>query len=284
MRVLDRVTGAGGRIDEDRLGAAGAAAWVIDGCTGLAADLVPGVASDAAWYAGELSAAFADLSAEAEPDAVMRGAIRRLAARFAAATTGRPAPAPYEVPSAAAGWIRRGADGAVDYAGLGDCVVLVAGPEGGSRRLGSRQAEPDWAGDAWLNAAIRRLHAEGVEGPAAVWAELGGTLRDRRARMNRPDGYWIFAVDPAAADHLERDRLMPPRDAAALLMTDGFYRLVDHYRAYDHDGLVAAAREHGLVALYRELRAIETADADCRRFPRLKPSDDAAAMLVALDG
>lgn len=284
MRVLDRVAGAGSGVDEDRLGAAGAAAWVIDGCTGLAADLIPGAASDAAWYAEELSAAFADLSGQGTPEAVMRAAILRLAERFRRSLAPGAAPAPFAVPSAAATWIRLGPDGTLDHAALGDCTALLAGPDGRARRLGPRQAGPDWAGDAWLNTMIGRLHGAGVGDPAAVWAELNETLRGRRARMNQPDGYWIFAVDPGAADHLERERLLAPPGAVVLLMSDGFYRLVDHYRAYDHDRLVAAARAHGLAALYRELRQIEAADADCRRFPRLKPSDDAAAMLVAVDG
>ena len=49
-----------------------------------------------------------------------------------------------------------------------------------------------------------------------------------------------------------------------------------------HGQLRRAARDVGLQALYDELRATEAADAECRRYPRLKPRDDATAVLASL--
>ena len=43
-----------------------------------------------------------------------------------------------------------------------------------------------------------------------------------------------------------------------------------------------AARTQGLVALGREVREIEAADPDGKRFPRFKQSDDATALLLKI--
>jgi hypothetical protein len=44
--------------------------------------------------------------------------------------------------------------------------------------------------------------------------------------------------------------------------------------------LMEAAQARGLASLVNELRAIEAGDPECRTYPRLKPRDDATAVLV----
>lgn len=45
--------------------------------------------------------------------------------------------------------------------------------------------------------------------------------------------------------------------------------------------MVRRAIGEGPEGLLAQLRAIEQADPDCRRFPRLKPSDDATCLVIA---
>lgn len=68
----------------------------------------------------------------------------------------------------------------------------------------------------------------------------------------------------------------------ALLMSDGFYRLVDTFSAYRDDATLfaVALQPKGLTTLLAELRAREDADPECIAHPRLKPKDDATALLV----
>jgi hypothetical protein len=75
---------------------------------------------------------------------------------------------------------------------------------------------------------------------------------------------------------------MPLDDPSSALMTsDGFFRLVDHYHALSEPELLAhAAGQNEIDALYEKLRAIEANDPDCRRFPRFKPADDASAIAL----
>jgi hypothetical protein len=66
-----------------------------------------------------------------------------------------------------------------------------------------------------------------------------------------------------------------------LFASDGFFRLVNVFGAYDEGKLVATALTGGLAALGSELREIESKDPDCLRYPRLRSMDDASAVLMS---
>lgn len=67
-----------------------------------------------------------------------------------------------------------------------------------------------------------------------------------------------------------------------LLVSDGFLALASDYECYDIDGLLEAVSAKGLRALYNEIREIENADPEGRKFPRFKKSDDATAVLLRI--
>jgi hypothetical protein len=76
--------------------------------------------------------------------------------------------------------------------------------------------------------------------------------------------------------------LVDPR--SALLSSDGFFRLVDHYNEATETELLAnASVDGGIATLYDRLRSIERGDPDCRQFPRFKPADDASAIALIQD-
>jgi len=269
---------AAGAVGDGRLGAA----WAIDGATGVAgrefvrAD-APEDATDAAWYARRLDAAFAAEGA-ADPDAcaVARRAIGRVAEAWRAAVADPDAVPAAGLPSAAAVRVRWDGD-RIEAAGLGDCAVLVR-PDGERARVLAGQGPS--ALEKAFNATVGRLVREGVTRASDRRSAVAAGLAAARSRMNRPGGYWIFSVAPEAADHLRRAETVLDRPGWILLATDGLTRLVEMYGACDGDGLVAAAAERGVAALLRELREIEAADAACARFPRIKPSDDATGVLL----
>src|SRR5271166_282771 len=66
--VIDCLTSASGRVNEDRAGAANDLAWVIDGATDVVEDPLTGAATDADWIAGRLDAVFFALSATPPAD------------------------------------------------------------------------------------------------------------------------------------------------------------------------------------------------------------------------
>lgn len=289
VSFIDALSRPGGKgANEDLFGVWGdtrqGTAWVLDGATGLGGrDLVPGAASDAAWYVAELDAALRALSPETLPvPALFHQCLNRVADRYAGLVAppeagGASALPRYVLPSAAGAWVRWDGDGHLDYAGLGDCRALWKPVGEATRTLGGEELV---LSDSFINAAVRRLQAEGEADPAVRFQRLMAGLRHIRSHMNLPGGYWVLGIHPQAADHLVRESLLLGQGGTLILLSDGFYRLVDTYHAYSADGLVNAARARGLTALYQELCRIEAEDADCSRHPRLKPSDDATALIL----
>ena len=74
----------------------------------------------------------------------------------------------------------------------------------------------------------------------------------------------------------------PVKSDNLLLLSDGFYRLVDVFKAMTPADLMERTIAKGLPELYSQLRALEVADAACADHPRVKAYDDASAILVAL--
>ncbi len=99
---------------------------------------------------------------------------------------------------------------------------------------------------------------------------------------NTEGGYWVLGVEPEAAKHVEVGSVPLETPAAGLLMSDGFYRLVDTFGLVAEDRLLGRAREEGLSALLAEVRQAEDNDPDCLRHPRFKPKDDATALLLEM--
>lgn len=255
-------------------------AWVIDGATGLGAQTyVPGAESDAAWLASRLDQLFKDLPQTSEP---VRVALRRVIGRvrddYLLATASRTVP-DFAIPSAAAlycGWEQSGHRIHVRFSGLGDCSAIVQENCGSIQTVGDLRKG---GSDASLLDRFRAFHGDASE---EARDELNAFLRERRSKMNRTDGYWVFSISPEAAKHLDEVTLCLRKPADMLLMTDGFARLIDHFSAYTPATLMDAARTHGLEHLLQELRALEAADPGCTKAPRVKSEDDASAVLVHL--
>jgi hypothetical protein len=140
------------------------------------------------------------------------------------------------------------------------------------------EAARAWEDD--INAVVRaRLAATPVR-RARIMDDVMDELRRRRARLNQPGGYWMLGVDPRAAAAMDVRTLALDRPTRVLLASDGLWRLVDHFGRYDAAGLLDAAFVQGVAALIAELRRFEADDRDCRRVPRVKPSDDATGLTL----
>ena len=64
-------------------------------------------------------------------------------------------------------------------------------------------------------------------------------------------------------------------------MSDGFERFAVKYDLSDEAAMIRRAVAEGPAPVLAELRALEPADPDCRRVPRLKASDDATCLVIA---
>jgi len=284
FEVVARASRAGGGANEDAVGFAEhgsgfffqQAAWVLDGATGVAErEYVPGAPTDAAWLVDALSAemAEADTSVLSSLQYFTR-VIDRVAARYRALVPDYRKVPRHARPSAAVVWLRAN-PGWIEFRHQGDCVAVVK--QGATVKcLGTvdRTGSGDTLGDM-LQARAAPAGEDGAPPP-----DLMAELRRRRDRLNRPDGYWMLGIDRRAAEAMVFGVFRALPGTRILLCSDGYWRLVDHFRRYDAAGLLEASFAHGPDTLLDELRALEAADPECRAVPRVKPMDDATALIL----
>ena len=158
--------------------------------------------------------------------------------------------------------------------------------------------EGDFPGDGPAAGGAAR-HTGGAPGPGGAnhdrLARGGGyddTHRDllralvgeQRRHRNRPDGYWIAEATPHAAGHAITRSWPRVAVTTALLASDGVSR--GSGRAVpDWAAALRLVRERGPDALLDAVRAPEQADPEGRHWPRSKPYDDQALVVVTfLDG
>jgi hypothetical protein len=277
LQVVDAVCESSGSVNEDRWGTIADAVWVLDGATGLTEQrLLPGP-SDALWLVERVDAGLTQhAAADAAPADMLRPIVRQAQDQFARLAL-RADAAPADRPSAGLTMLRLRGD-AVELSSLGDCRIVHPGQDGVPRCFGTSRVT---ALDDRLVEEVVRLQANGLS-REQIWRDLLPMIRRHRALVNLPEGYWVLDLTERGLAHIEVATVPAATGAAFLLLSDGFYRLVDLYHRYSYASLLQGAQERGLRRLFDELRAIEAADGDCRRHPRLKPRDDATAVLVSL--
>lgn len=277
LEVLDSISLAGNpeKPNDDALAHIERAAVVMDGATGLGDQLMPGK-SDAAWLA-----AFGArrLMAYAREGAGPREAVT--AALFDAQTSfealrKRPPADTWETPFSSMMFVAEDGSG-IEALWFGDCAALV-------KQIGK---PVEIIGDALdkrqkeARRVARLAEKHGLSPAAGInRPEYMEALRKARNHVNTVEGSWAFGPDVRAADHVSGASIDVSADTVLLLCSDGFLALASDYNAYDGDALVAAAQSKGLKVLCEELRHIERADAEGRKFPRFKTSDDATALLL----
>lgn len=276
LKLAGHISQGSGPVNEDAVGYIGdpddiQAAWALDGVTGIN-DLSLGLqGSDAQWFVSRIDAHLRSLLPEARTmQDVMSSLVDRLIDDLAHITL----PDNYDPPAACiAAVCRIGAQW--QAVRLGDCRLLAEDRKGFHRIVDF----PNDDFDHWVTAEAVRLRAAGLSNLQDIAQALQPALFADRRRRNRPDGYGVIEADRACLAFAEYMPLADP--SAVLLMSDGFFRLVDHYGDITESELLRrAVAGSEIPALYDTLRRIEQSDPQCRKFPRLKPGDDASAIAL----
>jgi hypothetical protein len=278
------VTAPGSKINEDAYGTwpdaqAPQAAWVLDGVTGINdRALLPGP-TDAAWFVARVQETLPALLATAgdrpAPELIAQ-LCNTLTIRQDAAWISPDGAAGHETPAASFVLCRQ-LGASMEIARLGDCLVLLEWTDGHVQLLD----DPALAAvEADLKARILHLRTKRVLDPAATLAAMMPVLRDIRRRRNVAGGYGVLTADRNCLDLLQVDRFPAGDLRGILLVSDGYYRLVDVYGAMSDAELLRYTVESGAEKMLAELRAIEAADPQGELHPRLKMADDATALLL----
>ena len=273
------IAGSKDRDNDDAMGATSTIAFVLDGVTSLADPPLMAGRSDAAWVAHLAR----DLLLKHPPDVAsdIPGFIRRVArditAQFEAERTRSPA-ARYELPwttlSLIAVEARR-----LHIAFVGDSRVLVEAADDSVHNYGISPSR----GAAETRLAQKMISAGKGMGVDAIRQTVIQDLQRSREMVNTVEGFWLLGADERIGDHLRMATLELSGPATVLLATDGFYAITEDYKHYGDRELIATSQVVGLQTLARELRHIEDNDPEGRRYPRMKKSVDATALLVRVE-
>ena len=255
---------------------------VIDGGTSVAErDYVDPVQGDVAWFVHAFTHAIGrELAPGRRQQDCVHAAMQMVAEEYENATKERAAPL-YAWPIAALTWLRIEERNGVAWAGLyslGDCKSLLYTPAGGCVDL-DPFVNPQ---DAVLQSEIARLRAAGITDAEERRAHMLPMLRARREFQNTVPEPTILCLRPNGAFKPRLLDVEVNAGARLLVMTDGFYRLVDPYGLYTNAGLVKACLERGLVAMLGELRSFEeNTNGTGKR--AVKAADDASAVIWRAD-
>lgn len=165
---------------------------------------------------------------------------------------------------------------------LGDCPAIVKMRSGeyhvlsGDGQLGILDAQAK----AFINAYAREhdmTPREARQGDAVM-----GELRRIRTHMNSgaPDGYSIASFHNKENIRVIRRVFDAARVEGVLLMSDGFYQLVDTFGVLSNEELYNQCSKTSPMLIEKTLRQCQRDDADCEQYPRTKVGDDATAVFV----
>lgn len=102
-----------------------------------------------------------------------------------------------------------------------------------------------------------------------------------QASRNRPGGFWVAAVDRAAAEEALTGSVAVDTVTSVAVLSDGASRLADRFDVLSWSELIKVLSESGPAELIARTRETENSDPDGRRWPRGKARDDATAVYVA---
>ena len=237
---------------------------VLDGATTLR----PGVRSGG-WYAAALGGAIAGRLAAApgmDLADLLAASIRALARESGLA--------PGASPSSTVALVRW-SETVIDALVLGDSPVIAFGAGGSVLLADDRLAAVPRPG------GYRELLRSGAGfGDDHVLALRGSAAEIDRLR-NTEGGFWVAEADPDAAYEARTARWPRSHVDTVLVATDGVACGVDDYRIFpDWSAVRTLAAEHGAPAVLEAVRDAERSDPDGSRWPRPKPHDDQALVLL----
>lgn len=240
---------------------------VLDGATTIRDGLPSG-----GWYAAHLAGAIAGRLTGA-PDGDL-GDLLAASIRALARENGL---TPGNSPSSTVAILRWSGDLAEALV-LGDSPVVAFGPDGATVLSDDRLATVPRRGS--YRDVLRAGGGYGEEHLLALRSSAGAMDGLR----NRPGGFWVAEADPDAAYEARRARWPLAGLRSVLMATDGVSCGVDDYRVFpDWPAVLDLATRDGAPAVLDAVRAAELTDPDGARWPRPKPHDDQALVVVRFE-
>jgi hypothetical protein len=257
VRTAER-PGSPDKPSEDRIFTTNNAVIVLDGASQPEA-----TERNGGWLAEQLGSTLAD-RLRASPDEALANALAWSIATVADVFSLTPGDSPSTTVT-----IVRWTDKVLDVLALCDSPAVVMTTDGKAHLVEDQRL-------AAVTASLHRPLRYASDDPVG-WHTL---VRGQRQRRNRRGGYWVAEADPAAA-HNAIQVSWPLADVSAVLaMTDGVSVGVERYgHPADWHEAAQLASIHP-ARLLEVVARTEEADPEGTRWPRSKPHDDKAAVIV----
>lgn len=249
--------GSHGSSNEDWVGISPATAVVLDGVT-VFKGVNTGCRHGTPWYVNQLGARL--LAAAADQEASLRSVLRGAISGVASLHAGICDLDQVGAPSAAVVIMRKN-EYFIEYLVLADVTLLIETADGVTVLTDER-----------VNSLVDDLAGE--NNPRTE------IMKRRERYRNKEGGYWVAAADPEVAEHAEVGQVPLNGVTCAALMSDGVTRLVTSFGQADWPAILSLARAAGPTAVIEWVRRVEAGDAERKRWPRFKVSDDATIALI----
>jgi hypothetical protein len=276
LAISDSGSDPGSTYNDDCWGSVSTAVWILDGATALSKErLFPAAPSDAQWFVSAVDSELrhSDWSSATIP--LLQSVMERVRRRFHREAVGQIDQVSLW-PFASFALIRV-CGGGVEFVNLGDCRILWRPPNGHAVKSFGSSRVTDLDGNVVKE--IERLHREGYASHEAVRKAVLPMIEANRELKNT-EGYWILDITGEGILHVQTMVVEAADVETVLLCTDGYYRLVDTYHKRTDQSLLSDSVNLGVSMMLREIRELERGDEHCLTFPRIKPADDATAVLA----
>ncbi len=267
-----------GRVNEDFFGWTDSAAWVLDGATGVSRETLP-YPSDAYWFVRTFSEHLHRNLVET-PSAstlhLLNSAVATTRRKFEH-LTGLDAASADGLPSAAFVLIRVLGQ-TLEITSLGDCKALFRDDRGVVRVFYDPSLEP------FENRTLQALESLRQRSPDSLQhdliQELKPTIRENRKSMNQPGGYRVLSLNSIDESSIETASVTIQDGEIIALTSDGFLRYTEVFKQDSSENLFRQLTDGQPATIVKAVRRLESGDADCKQYIRVKKSDDATCLVV----
>lgn len=248
---------------------------ILDGATGLGRQIINDAESDASWFVKEFSKQVTRYWIEQHDFSnALNLSISELEKLFYE-ISGDIKIEDYEIPSAGMAAVIV-EDGLIAGYRSGDCQVYL------SNAQGVNSVFPKSPLEQFDNEIMEVLSGHIRIGASYAQArkKVLPCMRALRASMNCEGGYAVLSPNINCIEHIQHQIIDNTKPGYLLLTTDGFSAVMDKYKRYSIETLFERLNTTGLQEVGQEIRKIENADLNLNKYPRLKISDDASAVLL----
>ncbi|MBY6071225.1 protein phosphatase 2C domain-containing protein [Marinobacter salsuginis] len=265
------------KVNEDELYCSESVAFILDGATGLGEPLINNEESDASWFVRNLKSFFTSrLNDNESVEESLFYAVKKTKYLFDEITS-KSDVRKFQVPSSGLILVHL-KDHTLSIHRLGDCEIYCLLEDGKIWTLPKSPLE------SFDNHSISLLQKEIAAGKPFSDARkaIAPTLRRTRSKMNSPGGYSALSPGLEYMKHLETKKLDAKKVSKILLCSDGFSISFKQYGICKVDDILSS-RAPSLKKIIKEIRKTENDDKSLLKYPRLKPQDDATAIIIEVE-